>query len=448
MTRVQSNIEIPVDIFGIDPRYLENPSLVADDDELSNIFSQEFAAVAGLAAHGKYYLRYRDKQNFLESNSLRYIEPRLPRRKQTTELHKQLFRLVIALSSIVDLLLVTNTQYTVNSLPNRSPIELTVHAKRWRLKPKDKDFYPKYDFSDPQNLPEIGASLPGNILSFLKVNKPNPTYIEIYQAILSNTDTILKSNKPDPLLLSSFILRSSPKLERARQILTAFVNSIVLVNLPISKVYSPGFNINTRTDIITRLINIGNIATDELDKAVIFNKLAENIFTGNYTDDDIELIKKLISIDPALFYDSVLLSRINSSNELLDKLISSYINVLNPNETIQDLLDIYLEESSILDGALGIPGNYIAAGTAHILKVLFILNDLTQGIVDSEAFKACIPILVQGIKFINDSKLEQFNVIIGKLVSVLNILRQTDIDVLATISNARFLQLQKAIKVK
>jgi hypothetical protein len=448
MTRVQSNIEIPVDIFGIDPKYLENPSLVADDNELSNIFSQEFASVAGLAAHGKYYLRYRDKQNFLESNSSRYVEPRLPRRKQTTKLHKQLFRLVIALSSTVDLLLVTNTQYTVNSLPNRSPIELTVHAKRWRLKPKSADFYPKYSFSDPQNLPEIGASLPGNMLSFLKVNKPDPTYIEIYQAILSNTETVLNSNKPDPLLLSRFILRSSPELERARQILTAFVNSIVLVNLPISKVYSPGFSINTRTDIITRLINIGNIATDELDKAVIFNKLAENIFTGNYTDDDIDLLKKLISIDPALFYDSVLLSRISSSNELLDKLISSYINVLNPNETIHDLLETYLEESSTLDGALGIPGNYVAAGTVHVLKVLFILNDLTQGIVDSDAFKACIPILVQGIKFINDSKLEQFNMIIVKLVSILNILKQTDIDALTTVSNARFLQLQKTIKAK
>ena len=448
MTRVQSNVEIPVDIFGIDPKYLDNPSLVADDNELLNIFSQEFASVAGLAAHGKYYLRYRDKQNFLESNSSRYIEPRLPRRKQTTELHKQLFRLVIVLSSVVDLLLITNTQYTVNSLPNRSPVELTVHAKRWRSKPKDQDFYPKYDFSDPKNLPEIGASLPGNMLSFLKVNKPDPTYIEVYEAILSSTDTVLKSNKPDPLLLSSFILRSSPKLERARQILTAFVNSIVLVNLPISKVYSPGFDISTRTDIVTRLINIGNIATDELDKAAIFNKLAENIFTGNYTDGDIDLIKKLISIDPALFYDSVLLSRISSSNELLDKLISSYINVLKPNETIEDLLATYLEESSVLDGALGIPGNYIAAGTVHILKTLFILNDLTQGIVDPEAFKACIPILVQGIKFINDSKLEQFNLIIGKLVSILNILRQTDIDALAAISNARFLQLQKTIRVR
>jgi len=448
MTRVQSNVDIPVDIFGIDPKYLENPSLAAADKELSNIFSQEFASVAGLAAHGKYYLRYRDKQTFLESNSSRYIEPRLPRRKQTTELHRQLFRLVIALSSVVDLLLITNTQYTVNSLPNRNPIELTVHAKRWRLKSKDADFYPKYDFSDPKNLPEIGASLPGNMLSFLKVNKPDPTYIEIYQAILSNTETILNSNKPDPLLLSSFILRSSPKLERARQILIAFINSIVLVNLPISKVYSPGFDVSTRTDVITRLINIGNIATDELDKAVIFNKLAENVFTGNYTDEDIDLLKKLINIDQSLFYDSVLLSKVSSSSELLDRLISCYINVLNPNETIQDLLTTYLEESSTLDGALGIPGNYVAAGTVHILKALFILNDLTQGIVDPEAFKVCIPILVQGIKFINDSKLEQFNLVIGKLVSILNILKQTDIDALANISNAKFLQLQKTIRVK
>ena len=448
MTRVQSNVDIPVDIFGVDPKYLENPSLAAADKELSNIFSQEFASVAGLAAHGKYYLRYRDKQTFLESNSSRYIEPRLPRRKQTTELHRQLFRLVIALSSVVDLLLITNTQYTVNSLPNRNPIELTVHAKRWRLKPKDADFYPKYDFSDPKNLPEIGASLPGNMLSFLKVNKPDPTYIEIYQAILSNTETILNSNKPDPLLLSSFILRSSPKLERARQILTAFINSIVLVNLPISKVYSPGFDVSTRTDVITRLINIGNIATDELDKAVIFNKLAENVFTGNCTDEDIDLLKKLINIDQSLFYDSVLLSKVSSSSELLDRLISCYINVLNPNETIQDLLTAYLEESSTLDGALGIPGNYVAAGTVHILKALFILNDLTQGIVDPEAFKVCIPILVQGIKFINDSKLEQFNLVIGKLVSILNILKQTDIDALANISNAKFLQLQKTIRVK
>jgi len=448
MTRVKSNIEIPVDIFGINTKYLENPSFVADDNEMSNIFSQEFAAVAGLAAHGKYYLRYRDKQNFLESNSSRYFEPRLPRRKQTTQLHKQLFRLVIALSSVVDLLLVINTQYTVNSLPNRNPIKLTVHAKRWRLKPKDEDFYPKYDFSDPKNLPEIGASLPGNMLSFLKVNKPDPTYLEVYQAILSNTETFLNSNKPDPLLLSRFILRSSPRLERARQILTAFVNSIVLVNLPISKVYSPGFDVNTRTDIITRLVNISNIATDELDKALIFNKLAENIFTGNYTDNDIDLLKKLINIDQSLFTDSYLLSRVKASNELLDKLISCYINVLDPNETIHDLLDTYLEESSILDGALGIPGNYIAAGTVHVLKVLFILNDLTQGIVDPEAFKACIPLLVQGIKFINDSKLEQFNLIIGKLFSILNIIKQTDIDALVNVSNSRFLRLHRTITTR
>ena len=441
MSRINQAIDIPINLLAIDLKFLENRSNISKD--LDNLFSQEFGAVAGLAAQGSYYTDWAYKIRALDSGASRYLTNKLPRRKQVTNLHKQISRLVIALSSIVDLILVTNTQYSINSLPNESPIKLTEHAKRWLAENKPQEYYPVYDFSDPNNLPKIGAAVPGNMLSYLESNKPNPTYIDVYLAITKGVDTDLNLNKPDPNLLSKFISRSDPKLERVRQILTAFLNSLVLVNLPLSSVFSPEFDVTPYISIITRLSNISSVVIEDLDKAQILSKLASQIFTGNYSSDDLVIIRKLLLVDPILFNSPI---NIPKSNELLPQLIQVFNNSISNNESVEDLLDLYIKKSTILDGALGIPGNYIAAGLAHILKALFVLNDLTQGIVDPNGFRAALLLLTQGLIFINESKLSQFDLYVAQLSGLLDSMQIVDIDSLALESNNQFITIRNKFK--
>ncbi len=310
-------------------------------------------------------------------NGITNIKTRLPIKAPITNFHRDLQTLVNSISATIEQLLVfdlaqVNTQNEVFNYTDQLST----------------------DFTPTQ--PSLAA--PSNLLAFTD-GELRLTFAEIYNDIADGVVTDLSSFIVDRRLVTKFIYRANQTLEELRQTITPIPRSLSLFSIPLSNIYSDDFDVTQRLDVAAALVAIANQVAAP-NTTLFWNNVANRIYNGTFTDDDIQVISDTLQRNPTL---TVSLLNVYDTNEVPDQTLDLYSRSgLTPDD-----IALFARDARKHNFLLGVTGDILGASCCHLIQCVTQWNNLIGAVTSKDEFDVGTSLLEEAIRLLNLLNLTQ-----------------------------------------